>query len=410
MHDRFQSVTSLLEDLASRMPAAAGHAGSPGRHDILLDNTGAEANHPGNDLGRPVAHRSQQIDATKDLHAVTQQLPPTTQSCGRHDYHHALHHHSHETQRLFASPYSQARQTRGDATGIYSPEPVTMRDGARVSTGVQQRSGAVEHHQPTVPTRAGCRGESRPRPPVMPTTHGAPYLPVDTDACYLPQTMSDLEGDINIQERVAKALQAALLPESRGKQSHPHHFIYRGPKRDKTVLDELTMCEYLAGFLELMELRPAESEEKAFMYQHLSRILKNARNYDWPSVRSWSEEVCTRISEGKLTWQSTYEIDRMELEMAHGRRLAPGSESKSAPGSGYGYDVDPSILKARPGPPCRAYQTGQCTHPGDHITNRQRSLHVCAYCIYYKCSLLPHPEKECRAKHNSYTHQSGFGK
>ena len=31
MHEHFQSVTSLLEDLASRMPAAAGHAGSPGR-------------------------------------------------------------------------------------------------------------------------------------------------------------------------------------------------------------------------------------------------------------------------------------------------------------------------------------------------------------------------------------------
>ena len=262
----------------------------------------------------------------------------------------------------------------------------------------------------TVRSGADCRAQSVPHrgpqtPPVMPQAHGLP----DTDTLHQPQTIKDLEVDSAIQQRVAKALQSALLPEPRGKLTHPHHFIFRGQKWDNTGLAELTVSEYLAGFLEMMELRAPESEEKAYMYHHFSRVINNARTYEWPSVRHWSEEVCTRISEGKLTWRSTYEIDRMELQMAHGRRTVHVSEGRSASATGNTYDMDPNVLKARPGPPCRAYQTGECTHPGDHVTNRQRSLHVCAYCVYYKCSLFPHPEKECRAKYNSHA-ESGFGK
>ena len=440
MQEHLQTLTSMLEEVSSRLPAATGCAGNQGRHNTLLDDTRAETGYlgsglqlqgqsrhqPDNDRGQLPAHRGHQVGVAR-----LQPSPPDRQSRspprGRSNQVYDFNHHrssdssargdgspylSQERQRFFTSPCTQARHIDGDATGAHSPERGMVRDGARGLHG--QRPSADRQHAPTVRSGADCRAQSVPHrgppaPPVMPQAHGVPFhcLP-DTDTLHQPQTIKDLEADAAIQQRVAKALQSALLPEPRSKLTHPHHFIFRGQKRDNTGLAELTVSEYLAGFLEMMELRAPESAEKAYMYHHFSRVLNNARTYEWPSVRHWSEEVCTRISEGKLTWRSTYEIDRMELQMAHDRRTVHASEGRSASATGNTYDIDPNVLKARPGPPCRAYQTGECTHQGDHVTNRQRSLHVCAYCVYYKCSLFPHPEKECRAKYNSHA-ESGFG-
>ena len=189
----------------------------------------------------------------------------------------------------------------------------------------------------------------------------------------------------------------------------PYQLVTRGEKRVKTTMGDLTLSEYLWAFIQMIKSKGQSDPDVPFMNMHLERIIEDTKKYEWGSVRMWSEEICTRVADGRVAWSNTYEIDRLQGELAHKTLLAT---AKTGAKEGGGYELSEELRKAKPAPPCKAYQHGSCTSDGDHVQNGYRHIHVCSHCFTNKCSFIPHPFKECKSKsyftHKKSAQESGF--
>ena len=241
-----------------------------------------------------------------------------------------------------------------------------------------------------------------------------------------PTTLQGLEDDADLQTRVTTLLSAGLVPMAKatGKKSFAHCFIARGTKRSKTTLGDLSIPEYNTGFIRLIHHHDTPAASKPFMFKHLEHVNEDAINYEWADVRGWSEEMCALIAEGKLTWSDEYRLDILRIKLSQDRGITTAASTHSATGhstgsSGEGKDGDifyplsAELRAAKPGPPCRHFNAGSCSHQGDHVTNDYRQLHVCAHCMSAKCLFWPHSDKGCRTKEFAKKRAelvSGFGK
>ena len=257
------------------------------------------------------------------------------------------------------------------------------------------RGPAVRHFSGTGTRRA---------PPLDPVADRAPLLPRRQP----PSTLQELDESVELQDRVAHIVSAALAPSHlSGKRLYAHSFVRRGTKKVKTTMGDLSLPEYNVGFVRLMNSRDIDPVDRPYMFEHLQHINEDAVLYPFADVRAWSEEICFLVAEGELAWDDHYKIDLLRIKMSQN---GPVGRSQGAPrgdGSRRAADVgalDPQselpseILAARPGPPCRAYNNGSCSHKNHHVSNGFRQLHVCSSCVYHKCSLIPHPERECKSK------------
>ena len=241
----------------------------------------------------------------------------------------------------------------------------------------------------------------------------------------LPSTLQELDESVELQDRVAHIVSAALaLSHLSGKRSYPHSFVRRGTKKSKTTLGDLTLPEYNMGFIRLMNSREVDPADRPYMFQHLEHVNEDAISYPFADVRAWSEDICFTIAEGDMTWDDHYKIDLLRIKMSQngpaGRTQGPDRRDSSRRVVDAGAldphsEMSPEVLAARPGPPCRPYNNGSCYHKSHHVSNGFRQLHVCSSCVYHKCSLIPHPEKECKSKEyrkrqSAKDPEPGFGK
>ena len=215
---------------------------------------------------------------------------------------------------------------------------------------------------------AGWAGQAGPQ--VNPSQAAMP-LHAATQPWDQPTTLQDLEGDPTMTRRVTEALHAMTTPfaAATGKHVHfPHQLVNRGTKKQKTALGELTLPEFLWGFIQLIKARETNDPDVPYMYAHLENITEDTKTYEWSSVRAWSEEVLVRVFRGKLVWSNSYEIDRLQTQFSH--QYKPESEQADSTQRADGaYKMSDALRKAKPGPPCKAYQAGSCTHATDHIIN-----------------------------------------
>ena len=231
-----------------------------------------------------------------------------------------------------------------------------------------------------------------------------------------PVSLNDMESDPHLTRRVAEALQAAAAPLAGTTGKHalfPHHLITRGPKKQKTTLGDLTLAEYAWGFTQLIKLKKNADDSVPYMNAHLEKIFEDAIVYPWEVVRAWSEEVCSRVALSKLRWCDMYAIDRLQTTMA---QLHTSTISSHKPGSsdkGEIYSMSDEVRRGKPGPPCKFFQNGSCSHVSDHVQNGYRQLHVCTYCLSGKCLFQPHSLKDCKTKkfnvQKKNQQDSGFG-
>ena len=136
-------------------------------------------------------------------------------------------------------------------------------------------------------------------------------------------------------------------------------------------------------------------------------MAEDTKTYDWECVRAWSEEIFIRISKGKNAWSDSYIIDRLQTQFSHERTQSAKAAVKGNVTDKVGYKMSETMRAARPGLPCKPYQSGGCQHDSDHINNGYRHLHVCSYCLTSKCELHPHPLKFCWTK--KFNEQRGGG-
>ena len=269
-----------------------------------------------------------------------------------------------------------------DDTQHHGYHPYT--DG-RSPTRSQHHSDAHWTHRPTTPGPAAHMAGSRPRP--------TPYAGQ-------PTTLHQLQEDPTLQGRVAQLISATLAPNTgSGKKNLAHSHVVRGHKKEKTGLGELSLAEYNMGFIRLINSPDTDQVDAPLMIGHLEAINEDAATYEWEGIRFWSEEITTLIANGKLSWDDTVKIEMLRLKLSQDKKLGGARDTRQdATTFDTLSDVSQEVRAARPAPPCRHVNTGQCTSKTHHVVNGYRYLHICAYCIYQKCSYLPHPEKDCRSK------------
>ena len=217
--------------------------------------------------------------------------------------------------------------------------------------------------------------------------------------------LNGLNDHEDLQARVAHLVTSSLAPlgNPQGKRLFPHFYVKRGAKRTNTSLGELSLPEFNFGFLSLMNASDVFDHDKPFMLKHLYCLNEDAMVYEWSGVRGWSEEVCARIAGGTLTWDDDYKIDLLRLKLSQQRRVAAYRDSGSAdhrdraPNSQL-IDMPMEVRAAKPGPPCRAFNAGNCPSSDHHTYMGYRRLHVCSHCILQKCTLLPHSKEKCKSK------------
>ena len=239
-----------------------------------------------------------------------------------------------------------------------------------------------------------------------------------------PTTLHDLNESADLQERVAHLISATLAPPHlSGKKAFAHSYVRRGAKKSRTSLADLSLSEYNVGFIRLMNSREVDPEDRPFMFQHLENVNEDAITYPFTDVRAWSEEVCFLIAESELTWDDHYRIDLLRLKLSQngpaGREQKnlrdPARRSPDVGALDPLTDFSPEVRAARPAAPCRLFNTTGCSQKTHHVTNGFRQLYVCSSCVYHKCSLLPHSERECkskdfRRKQPAKDPEPGFGK
>ena len=135
-----------------------------------------------------------------------------------------------------------------------------------------------------------------------------------------------------------------------------------------------------------------------FLHAHLEKILEDSITYPWELIRRWSEEICSRAALGKVRWSDTYAIDRVQISILQSNLSFKDSPKFTHPSKGEAYEMSDEVRRAKPGPPCKFFQTGACSHTSDHVQNGYRQLHVCAYCLSNKCLFQPHSNKDCKTK------------
>ena len=369
--DRLDNITQLLSAMATRgePQQQAGGAAQPAVN-VQTAQTATPAATP---VNQP---------------AVTADMPPPlatylpSQMAGVVPQHAA---NPHQTQPAGLQP---------PAASIYNP--VTFAQGQPVTTSQLRQRHFTTGNLPPAWTSSTAVSTGAPFTTAPPT--GGLHLPTH-QPWDQPTTLHDLEGDANLTRRMAVALQAAAAPFTTGIGKHasfPHQTVNRGSKKDKTGLGELTLPEYIWGFLQILKAKDPSDPDVPYMNHHLEMLVEDAKEFSWEMVRKWSEEVLSRISLGKLTWSNTYEIDRLQTRISHDTagQITKSDYTKSEGG----YKMADHVRRAKAGPPCRLFQTGTCSHNSDHITNGYRQLHVCAYCITNKCELHPHSQADCKTK------------
>ena len=278
-----------------------------------------------------------------------------------------------------AQPSHHIARTGADGPGAASAIPSGNRTppAASYSASSPRHSGGrvQRYHHPHHPSRA-----PQARPPPMQAMGGA------------------VEEDVAL--RLARALQQQLIPEDKG-LSHPSNFVFKGHKRVRAGVGELEVEDYTWGFIQMYR-KEKDEETREAMLDHIEAVLDDARQkdfYDWRNVRFWSEMVCSKVSdpEDRMTWDSTYDIDKLQNTYAHRPRDSePGSSRRdkknktNASGSTRGQSDN-----YLPGPPCQPFQAGKCPEPSHHVVDGYRHMHICETCLRFMQKTAYHPGHRC---------------
>ena len=226
--------------------------------------------------------------------------------------------------------------------------------------------------------------------------------------------------DLNINNQMANLLSTAQqLSAIKGRPTHPHDFIRRGPTQVKTALDSLDVPEYLYGLLMLARHHTTTEADRPRIAAHLIHVIEDAKDFLWKQVRGWSEEVLTKIAANAFDWSAQGKIDSLRSEGSHykgGSLHAPPSNLNShteryitrpndrhtnAPtntmnrGSKRPF-VRPPLNRADEA--CTTWNDSGCNKPDGHIEKGTAQGHHCKYCRKHYNSINFHTEPACRNK------------
>lgn len=225
----------------------------------------------------------------------------------------------------------------------------------------------------------------------------------------LPTSTHDVPHDETLDSQVQQILASTVHNLGKGNAQpydFPYKYILRGPEKIKATINSVTLPEHLWGIFRIMHDSKTDPDVKPCLMIHIEQIVEDAREFDWElGVRRWSEEVFSRISEGRLVngWHAYDEIQRMRMVIAQSKPFVPKQQNQS-----YYKDTFAKRQHFQPqnqqdihkgGPPCPEYNSSTgCTLNSGHIKHGKRMVHVCSFCLQNTSTANNHPEAHCRNK------------
>ena len=160
----------------------------------------------------------------------------------------------------------------------------------------------------------------------------------------------------------------------------PHYFIYRGHERSPAAFEQLTVAEFVAGYIQVHDA--ANPGNRAFMLAHLKDLMEDSTLLGWASVRAFHGTLLQMFEQGRLTWSDTSQIQLLRQKHALSV-FKPGTQDTQ---NGDGHASGPLF--------CLPFQEDKCSYTSDHATNRGFDKHVCAFCQKTVKRKYPHSETQ----------------
>lgn len=132
---------------------------------------------------------------------------------------------------------------------------------------------------------------------------------------------------------------------------------------------------------------------KPHIVTHIEQVLEDSRSYSWQgAVRPWSNEVFSRVAEGRLSdgWALYNEIQLLRISVSQ----ASTAKIAYQPDHQQGFrSTNQNVYndQLRGGPPCLNFNSQKgCSLPSRHIVNGQKLTHIYAHTAYLTQQLPSH--------------------
>ncbi len=160
----------------------------------------------------------------------------------------------------------------------------------------------------------------------------------------------------------------------------PHFYVFEGEKMRGVHYDDLTLGEWIYGFVQQMQDEKWE-DDKEHMFRYFSRFTEDIKDRPgaWETIRSLHGIVLIHIERGSITWKSRNAIARLRTRYLYSSRRSPTKQQS------YTVRSDTNMV------PCPAYQKGTCDREGSH----SGYTHMCGKCWRDKARVYRHPESAC---------------
>ena len=163
----------------------------------------------------------------------------------------------------------------------------------------------------------------------------------------------------------------------------PHYHVYRGPDRRAARYEDLTVPEFVFGFLSQMT-STAGGKTSQKMLTHLRGMMRDAIDFPWANVRNYHGIVLSQMEMDRLTWHDDEAIEGLRNTYMT-RAPLPTMRGTTNEEEGKRY--------------CYLFQDARCNITGpEHSSPRGQVHHMCAYCYKVTGNAFQHAECECRRK------------
>ena len=178
----------------------------------------------------------------------------------------------------------------------------------------------------------------------------------------------------------------------------PHLYIYRGYDRRPTHFNELTIAEFVHGYISMVD-NPRNNFNIPVMMKILKDMMADTAQYSWLQVRNIYRVLASGIEMARYNWDDSTQVAALRAQYAQ-RPTFHQTQQPTRP---------PTRVTSLQPPSqgiCMPYQQLLCSEADSH----QGLKHVCSYCLSTTGLYFSHPEKECRRKYyQSKNEQRGGG-
>lgn len=245
-------------------------------------------------------------------------------------------------------------------TWFPAQDPATSADTRSKQTSARRNNDAwaawtTAHESFNVP--------SRPQGRVLPPTSPPLRFPTSTNDVRFDETL-----DLQVKQILATTAHNLGKGNSQP-YDFPYKYILRGPEKIKATINSVTLPEHLWGIFRIIHDPKSNPDIKPCLMVHIEQIVEDAREFEWEAgVRGWSEEVFSRISEGRLVngWHSYDEIQRMRMIIAQSKPITTRPQAQSYTRENFGrkqqFQNQPQFDILRGGPPLSGIQLSNWLH------------------------------------------------